>query len=281
MKLLIADPSTGGTKSVDIEDDHLRKANLSDYRMGQEMEGHIFDEAFAGYKFRITGGQDKDGFPMKQGVMTASRVRLLLQPGTVGFQKWRARKGERRRRSVRGCILGGDLATLALTVTKKGEKDIAGVTDVSVPLRLGPKRANKIRKLFGLTTQPVTKYVVRRTIPEKDRSEKGGKNIRSYTKAPKIQRLIVPSILRRRKAKLEEKKARVVRSAAERKEYISLLLARRRDQRLRRHDEQKRKQRSLVKKQDVEIREARRKAYERSKKASAGKGKSKSGIRRK
>jgi hypothetical protein len=31
-----------------------------------------------GYVFRITGGNDKQGFPMKQGVLTNKRVRLLL-----------------------------------------------------------------------------------------------------------------------------------------------------------------------------------------------------------
>ena len=271
MKLLLADPSTGGTKSIEIDDDHLRKSNLGDYRMGQEIDGRIFNESLDGYRFRITGGQDKDGFPMKQGVMSSSRVRLLLQPGTTGFQKWRARDGERKRRSVRGCILGIDLATIALVVTKKGEKEIEGLTDVSHPLRLGPKRANKIRKLFGLTTQDVRKYVVRRKIPEK---EKDGKVIRAYSKAPKIQRLIVPAVIRRRKKKLEEKKARLAASAEERKAYISLILSQRRDERLRQHNQQMNAKRHLIKKQAAEIRESRQQASEKQRKA-AGKMKSK------
>jgi len=273
MKLLIASPSTGAVKTVDIEDDILRKANLGDYRMGQEVDGHIFGEAFQGYRFRISGGQDKEGFPMKQGVMTAARVRLLLVPGTLGFQKWRARSGERKRRSVRGCILGNDLAQISLVIVKKGQKEIENLTNVSHPRRLGPKRANKIRKLFGLTSQPVTKYVVRRKVPEKDRSEKGGKNIRSYAKAPRVQRLIVPAILRRRSNKLKEKKARLQASAADRKEYISLVLANRRDQRLRRECIARNAARRTTRKQQTEIREARRKAFEKSKKSAPKKDK--------
>jgi len=259
---------------VDIDDDYLRKANLGDYRMGQEIDGRIFGDAFDGYSFRITGGQDKDGFPMKQGVMTSSRVRLLLTPGTTGFQKWRARKGERKRRSVRGCILGIDLATLALVVVKKGDKEIEGLTDVSHPLRLGPKRANKIRKLFGLTTQDVRKYVVRRTIPEK---EKDGQIVRrAYSKAPKIQRLIVPAVIRRRKKKLQEKKERVAASAEERKAYISLILSQRRDERLRENNRRIKSKRHSIKKQADEIRESRQVASEKQRKASAaGKTKSK------
>ena len=47
--------------------------------MGQEMDGEILGEEFKGYVFRITGGNDKQGFPMKQGVLVNGRVRLLLK----------------------------------------------------------------------------------------------------------------------------------------------------------------------------------------------------------
>lgn len=267
MKLVIASPSTGAVKTVEVEDDVLRRTNLGDYRMGNEIGGEIFGQAFSGYKFRISGGQDKDGFPMKQGVMSNARVRLLLTPGTTGYQAWRARTGERKRRSVRGCILGSDLATISLVVIEKGQKEIEGLTDVSFPMRLGPKRANKIRKLFGLTNQVVTKYVVRRKLPEKTRNGK----TRAYSKAPKIQRLIVPAILKRRAAKLQDKKARLASSAEERKNYISLILANRRDSRLKRASEDARSKKRQLKKAYTEISEARRKAYEKANKKAPAK----------
>lgn len=98
--------------------------------------------------FRISGGNDKQGFPMKQGVLSANRVRLLLHKGVSCYRP--RRRGERKRKSVRGCIVASDLAVLNLVVTKKGEHDIPGLTDAPVPRRLGPKRANNIRKLFNL-----------------------------------------------------------------------------------------------------------------------------------
>lgn len=98
--------------------------------------------------FRISGGNDKQGFPMKQGVLSANRVRLLLHKGVSCYRQ--RRRGERKRKSVRGCIVASDLAVLNLVVTKKGEQDIPGLTDAPVPRRLGPKRANNIRKLFNL-----------------------------------------------------------------------------------------------------------------------------------
>ena len=85
---------------------------------------------------------------MKQGVLVNGRVRLLISRGTLGFQKWRGRSGERRRKSVRGCIVGPDIAILNMIVVKKGDAEIPGLTDKVIPRRLGPKRASKIRKLF-------------------------------------------------------------------------------------------------------------------------------------
>lgn len=119
------------------------------FQMGAEVPGDSIGDEFKGYVFRITGGNDKQGFPMKQGVMHPTRVRLLLAEGHSCYRP--RRTGERKRKSVRGCIVGMDLSVLALSVVKQGESDIPGLTDVVHPKRLGPKRATKIRKFFGLT----------------------------------------------------------------------------------------------------------------------------------
>ena len=37
-----------------------------------------------------------------------------------------------------------------MILISRGEKEIAGLTDVKKENRLGPKRANKIRKLFAM-----------------------------------------------------------------------------------------------------------------------------------
>jgi small subunit ribosomal protein S6e len=54
-----------------------------------------------------------------------------------------------------------DLAVLALSVVKQGDEDLPGLTDKVLPKRLGPKRATKIRKFFGLTKDDdVSDYLV-------------------------------------------------------------------------------------------------------------------------
>lgn len=47
------------------------------------------------------------------------RVRLLLSKGHSCYRP--RRTGERKRKSVRGCIVDANLSVLALTVVKKGE----------------------------------------------------------------------------------------------------------------------------------------------------------------
>ena len=76
---------------------------------------------------------------MKQGVMTNGRVRLLLSKGHSCYRP--RRRGERKRKSVRGCIVDANLSVLNLVILKKGDQDIPGLTDRVVPRRLGPKRA--------------------------------------------------------------------------------------------------------------------------------------------
>merc|ERR1712051_560072 len=115
--------------------------------MGQEVDAATLGDEWAGYVFRIAGGNDKQGFPMKQGVLTQGRSRLLLSKGHSCYRPRRA--GERKRKSVRGCIVSSDISALNVVVVKKGEKDVPGLTDDMKPVRLGPKRASKIRKLFN------------------------------------------------------------------------------------------------------------------------------------
>jgi hypothetical protein len=61
---------------------------------------------------------------MKQGVLTNGRVALLMKPGDKCFRGYGRRNGERRRKSVRGCIVSPDLSVLNLVIVKKGEAHV-------------------------------------------------------------------------------------------------------------------------------------------------------------
>ena len=202
MKLNLSNPATGQQKCIEIDDDR-RIRPLLELRMASEIEGELLGDEFAGYRLKIMGGNDKQGFPMKQGVLTATRVRLLMKKG-VSCYRQRCR-GERKRKSVRGCIVGSDLAVLNLVVEKKGPAELEGLTDTQVAKRLGPKRANNIRKVFSLEkADDVRGYV------DLFRRKFVGKNGKDVNKAPKIQRLVTPVMVQRKHRLFNKKlKARV------------------------------------------------------------------------
>merc|ERR1712000_422039 len=185
MKLNVSYPANGSQKLFDIEDE--RKLDVfMEKRMGQEVPGDSVGDEFKGYIFRITGGNDKQGFPMKQGVMINKRVKLLLSDGHSCYRP--RRSGERKRKSVRGCIVDMDMSVLALAIVKKGDEDIPGLTDVVHPKRLGPKRATKIRRFFGLTKDDdVRKYVIRREVQPKGEGKEAYTNALKRRQAEKVK----------------------------------------------------------------------------------------------
>jgi len=217
MKLNISFPATGCQKLLEIHDEHKLK-QFYEKRMAAEVSAECLGDEWKGYVVRISGGNDKQGFPMKQGVLTTGRVRLLLGKGHSCYKP--ARSGERKRKSVRGCIVDSYLSVIHLVIVKKGEQEIPGLTDNPIPRRYGPKRASKIRKLFNLNKEDdVRQYVVRRPLPEKE-----GKKPKS--KAPKIQRLVTPMVLQRKRHRLALKKRRAAKKRDEAADYTKILAQR-------------------------------------------------------
>lgn len=249
MKLNISFPASGSQKLFEIVDDHKMRI-FFDKRMGSEVAGDPLGDEWKGYIFKITGGNDKQGFPMKQGVLTNGRVRLLLSTSHSCFKP--RRDGERRRKSVRGCLVDGNLSVLSLVVVRKGDNDVPGLTDTAVPRRLGPKRANHIRRLFNLGKQDdVKQYVVKRPLHGKngDDEEKGekqaGQEKKQRFKAPKIQRLITPLRLQRKRHLLSLKKKRCLDRKESANAYKKLLAQRHKESKQRREEAKRRRTASL------------------------------------
>ncbi|CAH0562423.1 unnamed protein product [Brassicogethes aeneus] len=236
MKLNVSYPATGCQKLFEVVDEHKLRI-FYEKRMGQEVEADLLGDEWKGYVVRVAGGNDKQGFPMKQGVLSHSRVRLLLSKGHSCYRP--RRTGERKRKSVRGCIVDSNLSVLALVVVRKGEQEIAGLTDSQVPRRLGPKRASRVRKLFNLSKEDdVRQYVVKRPLPQKE-----GKKLR--TKAPKIQRLITPLVLQRKRHRLALKKKRCLKRKEQSDNYAKLLAQRKKESKAKREEIKRRRSASM------------------------------------
>lgn len=200
MKFNIANTATGQQKCIEIDDEHRYK-HIFEKRVAMEVAIDTFGDEFKGYVVRLTGGEDKQGFSMKQGVLAPERKRLLLRAGTSCYTPKRV--GERKRKSVRGCIYNYDMAAISMVIVKRGEADIAGLTDDAVAnKRLGPKRAAKIRKLFNLEKEDdVTKFVIRRDLAANDKHS-------ARSKAPKVQRLVTAVRVQRKRAQKSAAKQR-------------------------------------------------------------------------
>jgi len=152
-----------------------------------------------------------------QGVALNHRTSLLLDGRTGQYSP--KRHGCRKRKSVRGCIVGSDMSCINVTITKRGDTDLPKLTDKASdrPSVRGPKRAGNIRKACGLTKKDdVRQYVVKKVKPGKD-----GKKDR--IKSPKIQRLITPLVKRRRKNLLRANRQQKEKSRKEAADYAKLL----------------------------------------------------------
>uniref|UniRef100_A0A4X1W789 40S ribosomal protein S6 n=2 Tax=Sus scrofa TaxID=9823 RepID=A0A4X1W789_PIG len=133
------------------------------------------------------------------------------------------RTGERKCKSVWGCTVDASLSVLHLvTIKKRGEgreKDIPGLTDITIPCHLGPKRVSRIHKLFSLSKEDnVCQYVVRKSL------NKEGKKPR--TKASKIQDLITPHVLQHKRRRIALMKKYAKKNKEEAAEYAKLLAKR-------------------------------------------------------
>merc|ERR1719379_627619 len=132
MKFNIANPFSGSQIKAEVVDD-LRLRTLYDKSLASEVDGSILGAGMDDYVFKISGGNDKQGFGMKQGVLTQGRVSLLMSPGDSCFRGFNRRQGERRRKSVRGCIVSPEISAVNMIIVKQGENPIPGLTDRDVP----------------------------------------------------------------------------------------------------------------------------------------------------
>lgn len=110
--------SDGKTYRLDIEEENKLRPFIG-LTLGTEIDGDFL--GFDGYKFQITGGSDTDGFPMNASVQGAIRKRILSSGG-VGFKP--ARKGQRKRKSVRGNTISEDILQINMKVLTLGPKKI-------------------------------------------------------------------------------------------------------------------------------------------------------------
>ena len=118
-KINVSDPRTGKTTPVQLPPEKFRP--FIGLKIGDTIDGSIV--GMPGYVLKITGGTDRDGFPMRPDVHGGVKVRLLLS-GPPGFRP--RRKGERRRKTVRGNTITEDIVQVNTVIVSWPEKEGGG-----------------------------------------------------------------------------------------------------------------------------------------------------------
>lgn len=72
-QLNVSYPVAATQKLFEITDEHKLRM-FYEKRMGAEVEADALGDEWKGYVVRISGGNDKQGFPMKQGVLTNGKI---------------------------------------------------------------------------------------------------------------------------------------------------------------------------------------------------------------
>jgi small subunit ribosomal protein S6e len=114
-KIILSDPQDGKSKVVEVEE--ARAAPFIGRKMGEIIDGIVVD--MPATKLQILGGSDKDGVPMRGDVHGGIRRQVVLSEG-AGFKA--KRKGERRRKTVRGNIITDEIVQLNLKIVEQPAK---------------------------------------------------------------------------------------------------------------------------------------------------------------
>ena len=114
-KLVISE----GENSHQLEVEATESKKLIGLKIGDNFDASLV--GLKGYTLKITGGSDKNGFPMRKDVEGPRRIKSLLAGG-IGFNP--KRDGQRRRKTVRGNTISDDIVQINVIVDQKGEKNI-------------------------------------------------------------------------------------------------------------------------------------------------------------
>ena len=122
-KVVVNDVKSGKSHSIQVSGHHAN--SLIGKKVGDEVDG-IF-VSLPGYKLEITGGTDKDGFPIRSDLPSMRRRRLLLTK-SQGFNP--KEKGLRKKKSVHGNTISQNIVQINMRITKYSSKPIEDLLNI-------------------------------------------------------------------------------------------------------------------------------------------------------
>jgi len=115
-KVVISDPKS--KKAYQREVDQAQ-SGLSGKKVGEKVSGSGL--GLDGYELEITGGSDREGFPMRPDVEGLGRKKIILT-SPPGYHPKHA--GRRKRKSVRGNTVSMSISQVNVKVVKSGSKKL-------------------------------------------------------------------------------------------------------------------------------------------------------------
>ena len=116
-RVVVSDTNTG--KAYQIEVSGASANTFMGKPIGSEVDGSAV--GLSGYTLKVTGGSDKGGFPMR-GTLPGQKRKRLLVTGGSGFHP--GEDGLRKRRSIRGNEIAGDVAQINTIIANYGPTPI-------------------------------------------------------------------------------------------------------------------------------------------------------------
>ena len=125
----------GKTYQKEIKDEEA--SQLVGLRIGEVFDGQLIGESG---QLQITGGTDKDGFPMRRGIPGSRRLKILVRGGSGFIPK---ASGERRKKRVRGDTISEDIVQINTKVVAKPKEKVKVKEEVEVEEKAEEKKAKE------------------------------------------------------------------------------------------------------------------------------------------
>ena len=167
-KIILSDPEAGTSQMVELEGS--RAVPLVGRRLGDLIDGTAV--GMAGHKLRITGGSDKDGFPMRPDIHGGIKTRVVIADG-VGFHS--RYPGDRRRKTLRGSVITEEIFQVNMKIVEKPEKK-AKAKPVKEAEAKEPEKATPVKTKPATEKKSEEKKKKTETVKAESKSSKSKKN---------------------------------------------------------------------------------------------------------
>jgi small subunit ribosomal protein S6e len=111
---------SGGSKMSKLIEIDEKKFRFEGMKIGEIIKGGLI--GFPNYEFEITGGSDSSGFPMRKDVHGPVKKKILVSKRGIGYKP--ERRGQKKRKTVRGNEVTFDMTLINLKVVKYGEAEL-------------------------------------------------------------------------------------------------------------------------------------------------------------